>query len=96
MLDYPPPSLRRHITGPSTVRKRSISIAGQKTSISMEDVFWKALKGIAQVRQIPLSALVSDLDLNRPQGSTLSSAARVLVLTDLQRRHDELARLTPG
>lgn len=63
----------------STVVKRSIVIAGHRTSISLEDSFWKALKQIAKQRGETLSDIVAAIDDKR-QGGNLSSAIRVFVL----------------
>ena len=45
--------------------KRSITIAGHQTSISLEPVFWAALEGQAKARGVPLSALVAAIDAVR-------------------------------
>lgn len=63
----------------SPVVKRSIVIAGHKTSVSLEDAFWKGLKEIASGRNITLSDLVASIDTDRRQGN-LSSAIRLFVL----------------
>ncbi|MBK5959541.1 aryl-sulfate sulfotransferase [Rhodoplanes elegans] len=63
----------------SPVVKRSIVIAGHKTSVSLEDAFWKALKEIASARHVTLSDLVSTIDSERRHGN-LSSAIRLFVL----------------
>ena len=63
----------------SPVVKRSIVIAGHKTSVSLEDAFWKCLKEIAGGREITLSDLVASIDTDRRQGN-LSSAIRLFVL----------------
>ena len=63
----------------SPVVKRSIVIAGHKTSVSLEDAFWKALKDIAIGRGITLSDLVASIDADRRHGN-LSSAIRLFVL----------------
>jgi predicted DNA-binding ribbon-helix-helix protein len=63
----------------SPVVKRSIVIAGHKTSVSLEDAFWKGLKEIADDRDMTLSDLVSSIDSDRHQGN-LSSAIRLFVL----------------
>jgi predicted DNA-binding ribbon-helix-helix protein len=63
----------------SPVVKRSIVIAGHKTSVSLEDAFWKGLKDIAGDRDITLSDLVAAIDLERRHGN-LSSAIRLYVL----------------
>jgi predicted DNA-binding ribbon-helix-helix protein len=63
----------------SPVVKRSIVIAGHKTSVSLEDAFWTCLKDIATARKITLSDLVASIDAHRKQGN-LSSAIRLYVL----------------
>jgi predicted DNA-binding ribbon-helix-helix protein len=63
----------------SPVVKRSIVIAGHKTSVSLEDAFWKGLKEIASGRNMTLSDLVASIDGGRRQGN-LSSAIRLFVL----------------
>ena len=63
----------------SPVVKRSIVIAGHKTSVSLEDAFWTGLKDIATSRNITLSELVALIDSERRQGN-LSSAIRLFVL----------------
>jgi len=63
----------------SPVVKRSIVIAGHKTSVSLEDAFWEALKEIAGSRRLTLSDLVATIDSARTQGN-LSSAIRLFVL----------------
>ena len=67
----------------SPVVKRSIVIAGHKTSVSLEDAFWRGLKDIAGDRDITLSDLVAEIDLDRRQGN-LSSAIRLFVLNHYQ------------
>lgn len=69
----------------SPVVKRSIVIAGHKTSVSLEDAFWDALKEIASGRRLTLSDLVATIDSSRSQGN-LSSAIRLFVL-DHYREH---------
>jgi len=63
----------------SPVVKRSIVIAGHKTSVSLEDAFWKGLKEIAMGRHLTLSEMVSAIDSGRVHGN-LSSALRLFVL----------------
>jgi len=67
----------------SPVIKRSIVIAGHKTSVSLEDAFWRGLKEIAVSRQATLSDLVASIDTGRPHGN-LSSAIRLFVLDHYQ------------
>lgn len=64
----------------SPVVKRSIVIAGHKTSVSLEDQFWDALKEIAANRRSTLSEIVASIDSGRNQGN-LSSAIRLYVLS---------------
>jgi predicted DNA-binding ribbon-helix-helix protein len=67
----------------SPVIKRSIVIAGHKTSVSVEDAFWTALKEIAQLRRQSLAELIGAIDGARQIGNysgNLSSAIRVFVL----------------
>jgi predicted DNA-binding ribbon-helix-helix protein len=63
----------------SPVIKRSIVIAGHKTSVSLEDAFWQGLKDIAAVRGMTLSELVATIDTDRRHGN-LSSGIRLFVL----------------
>jgi predicted DNA-binding ribbon-helix-helix protein len=63
----------------SLVVKRSIVIAGHKTSVSLEDGFWTGLKEIAGERDITLSDLVATVDSGRCHGN-LSSVIRLFVL----------------
>jgi predicted DNA-binding ribbon-helix-helix protein len=63
----------------SPVIKRSIVIAGHKTSVSLEDAFWRGLKDIANGREMTLSDLVASIDTDRRHGN-LSSAIRLFVL----------------
>jgi predicted DNA-binding ribbon-helix-helix protein len=70
---------------PSQVlKRRSTYIAGHKTSVSLEDAFWSALKKIAATRKIPLSDLVSTIANERKHGN-LSSAIRLFVLDHYRR-----------
>ena len=64
----------------SGVRKRSIHRHGQKTSISLEDEFWTALREIASLRCERVPDLINAIDRQRPQGNNLSSAIRLFVL----------------
>jgi predicted DNA-binding ribbon-helix-helix protein len=67
----------------SPVIKRSIVIAGHKTSVSIEDAFWVALKEIAQARRQSVAELIGSIDgarQTRHSSGNLSSAIRVFVL----------------
>jgi predicted DNA-binding ribbon-helix-helix protein len=63
----------------SPVVKRSIVVAGHKTSVSLEEAFWNSMKEISASRGMTLSDLVSEIDQGRKQGN-LSSAIRLYVL----------------
>jgi predicted DNA-binding ribbon-helix-helix protein len=69
----------------SSVVKRSIVLAGHKTSVSLEEAFWNGLKDIAMGRRQTLSDLISIIDADR-QHSNLSSAVRLFVLDHYQLR----------
>lgn len=67
--------------------KRSVTIAGHRTSISLERPFWDALQRIADQRGASLASLIADIDHDRAQTSqpaNLSSALRVFVLDEIQ------------
>jgi predicted DNA-binding ribbon-helix-helix protein len=63
----------------SAIVKRSVVIAGHKTSISLGDAFWEGLREIAKGRSETLSQLVASIDEDRQHGN-LSSAIRLFVL----------------
>jgi predicted DNA-binding ribbon-helix-helix protein len=62
------------------IAKRSITIAGHRTSISVEDAFWEALAEIAAARGESLARLVVEIDRARAAEQNLSSAIRLFVL----------------
>ena len=64
--------------GETIIKKRSVIIAGHKTSVSLEAAFWDALKGIARARGCTINDLVAEIDGGRT--GNLSSAIRVFVL----------------
>ena len=61
------------------VVKRSLVIAGHRTSISLEDAFWRELKVMAKKRSQSINALVAEIDVGRGRAN-LSSAIRVYLL----------------
>ena len=67
----------------SPIVKRSVVLAGDKTSVSLEDAFWLGLKDVATSRRMTLSDLISRIDIDREQGN-LSSALRLFVLNHYQ------------
>ncbi len=67
-------------TAGTTLRKRSISIHGHRTSVSLEDAFWQNLQRIADERGIALARLIATIDDKRQPACNLSSALRLHVL----------------
>ena len=61
------------------IPKRSVIVAGHRTSVSLEDAFWRALKDIATQNNMSLAALVAQIDAARGEAN-LSSALRVFAL----------------
>jgi predicted DNA-binding ribbon-helix-helix protein len=73
------------------MQKRSVTIDGHRTSVSLEDAFWSELAAIARRRGLSLNALVGEIDHARSRNGrgepgNLSSALRLYVLDDLRRR----------
>lgn len=66
------------------VRKYSVSLHGHRTSFSLEEEFFAALKDIAEKRRQSLASLIAEIDDLRPDGDNLSSALRVFVLKSAQ------------
>jgi predicted DNA-binding ribbon-helix-helix protein len=66
----------------SSIVKRSVVIEGHKTSVSLEDQFWSALKEIAHARQMTVSKLISKIE--ETQKGNLSSAIRLFVLDQVR------------
>ncbi len=60
------------------LRKRSLTLAGHRTSVALEPQFWAALERRARERRVPLARFVSDIDAGKSGG--LASALRVFVL----------------
>lgn len=65
--------------------KRSVAIAGHRTSVSLEEPFWDELKRMAQERQMSLNGLIADIDARRAR-TNLSSAIRLEILAYLKAR----------
>ena len=64
--------------------KRSVAIAGHKTSISLEPLFWTMLKDAAATRDMPIAALVAEIDAERIKADTppgLASAIRIWLVS---------------
>jgi predicted DNA-binding ribbon-helix-helix protein len=65
------------------LRKRSLSIAGHRTSVSLEEAFWRSLRRLADRRGVSLATLVGEIDASRGPAN-LSSAIRVRLLTQAE------------
>jgi len=65
-----------------TVKKRSVEIAGHRTSLSLEEAFWRALKRIAAQDGVSINRLIERID--RERAGNLSSAVRIYVLERLE------------
>jgi predicted DNA-binding ribbon-helix-helix protein len=78
----------------SAIVKRSVVIGGQKTSVSLEDSFWSALKDLAREQNVPLCELINSINAQRSAGN-LSSALRLFVLEHFRERamHFRTARV---
>ena len=61
-----------------SIKKHTVLIGGQKTSVSLEDVFWKGLQEVADKRGETIRSLITSIDANRQ--SNLSSAIRQFIL----------------
>jgi predicted DNA-binding ribbon-helix-helix protein len=69
------------------LQKRSLSIAGHRTSLALEPEFWAALATVARKRGLSMAGLVGEIDRARKVGN-LSSAVRVFLLAEAERRPD--------
>lgn len=68
------------------LQKRSVTIAGHRTSLSLEGAFWAALKAEARSQGVPVKALIETID--RERSGNLSSAVRVYLLGCAANRHE--------
>lgn len=73
----------------SGIAKRSVSIRGHRTSISLEKPFLQELEAIARRQNVPLATLIAEVDENRSADNNLSSELRLHVLRDLKARLEE-------
>ena len=71
MIDLPPMS---------QPAKRSVTIDGHRTSVSLEDPFWKEIGAQARARNITRAALIGQIDHGRPPDVGLTTALRLFVL----------------
>ncbi len=69
------------------LEKRSVSLAGHRTSVALEPLFWAQLDAAAKRRGMALAALVAEIDAGRADPAIpLASALRVFALAEAQRR----------
>ena len=64
--------------------KRSLTLHGHRTSVSLEEEFWQAFREMAETQGKPINVLAAEIDENRGLDSGLASAIRVYVLKHLQ------------
>ena len=76
-IDLPP------LTPPA---KRSLSIDGHATSVSLEEAFWRAAQGAAAARGLTRAQLIAAIDHARPPEVGLATAVRLFLLAEAQRR----------
>ena len=69
--------------------KRSVEIAGHKTSVSLEPLFWDMLRAAAEAEGVPLNALVARIDAERIQAPTPPGLAGAIRLWLVARRTDQ-------
>ncbi len=64
--------------------KRSLTLRGHRTSVSLEDAFWTEFRAIAKARGLAINALAAEIDAERGTEAGLASAIRVFVLQELK------------
>lgn len=79
---------------PTRLRKRSVMIAGHRTSVSLEDAFWVELQRIARDSGESMGGLITRID--RERSGNLSSALRVFVLGELLARTASTEPISEG
>lgn len=66
--------------------KRSVTIDGHRTSVSLEDAFWRGVADAAKMRGLTRAQLIGQIDHARPQDVGLATALRLFVVAELQPR----------
>lgn len=66
--------------------KHSLTLSGHRTSVSLEEEFWRAFREIAKQENRPINALAAEIDAGRGTETGLASAIRLYVLNWYQRR----------
>lgn len=72
---------------PEKLQKRSVTIAGHRTSLSLEGAFWTALKAESKSQGMPVKTLIETID--RERSGNLSSAVRVYLLACAANRQEK-------
>ncbi len=72
--------MKNLVNHPAEIKKRSVVIAGHRTSISLENIFWESLRMLASNGNISVNQIVTDID--RKRTGNLSSAIRTFVLQE--------------
>lgn len=60
--------------------KRSLTLKGHRTSVSLEDPFWQAFRDIAESKDKPINVLAAEIDANRDLDTGLATAIRLYIL----------------
>ncbi|MFC3303570.1 ribbon-helix-helix domain-containing protein [Parvularcula lutaonensis] len=68
-------------------QKRSVSLSGHRTSVSLERAFWAVLEAAAKRRDLSLAGLIGEIDRARAEDQNLASALRLFALKEAQGRH---------
>lgn len=71
--------------------KRSLTLSGHRTSVTLEDTFWRAFQNLARKEELSVNALAAQIDSERPADVGLASAIRVH-LFDVAQRNPDLLR----
>lgn len=69
--------------------KRSLTLKGHRTSVSLEDEFWVEFRRMSTKKSIPINALASEIDVNRAADIGLASAIRLYVLAAIKAERDQ-------
>lgn len=68
----------------SRPRKRSLTLQGHRTSVSLEDAFWEEFQRLAAARGVSVNALAAEIDARRGMASGLAAAIRIFVLEEVK------------
>jgi predicted DNA-binding ribbon-helix-helix protein len=74
------------VTPAAKLRKRSVTIQGHRTSVSLEPDFWDALADLAKAENRPVASLIADIDRRTGRQTSLSSAIRSFILAHFRQK----------